>query len=54
MIWIYDSDKMTIGKQIEGSGNPNADGYGELYYAQIGTMVRATTLSLPSINNMVY
>ena len=43
-IWIYDSDKMTIGKQIEGSGNPNADGYGELYYAQIGTMVRANDL----------
>ena len=35
---------MTIGKQIEGSGNPNADGYGELYYAQIGTMVRANDL----------
>ena len=43
-IWIYDSDKMAIGKQIEGSGNPNADGYGELYYAQIGTMVRANDL----------
>ncbi|MDD2951756.1 MAG: DUF5074 domain-containing protein [Parabacteroides sp.] len=43
-IWIYDSDKMTIDKQVEGSGNPNADGYGELYYAQIGTMVRANDL----------
>lgn len=43
-IWIYDSDNMTIGKQIEGSGNPNADGYGELYYAQIGSMLRANDL----------
>ncbi len=40
-IWIYDSDAMTIGKQIEGTGNPNTSGYGQLYYAQIGTMVRA-------------
>lgn len=40
-IWLYDSDKMEIGKQIDGSGNPNGSGYGQLYYAQIGTMVRA-------------
>lgn len=40
-IWIYDSRSMTIGKQIAGSGNPHSSGYGQLYYAQIGTMVRA-------------
>lgn len=40
-IWLYDSNAMTIGKQIEGTGNPNQSGYGQLYYAQIGTMVRA-------------
>jgi len=39
-IWLYDSGKMTIGKQIEGTGNPNSDGYGQLYYAQTGTMLR--------------
>lgn len=39
-IWLYDSDNMTIGKQIRGTGNPNDAGYGELYYAQIGTMLR--------------
>lgn len=39
-IWLYDSDNMTIGKQIKGTGNPNDTGYGELYYAQIGTMLR--------------
>ena len=32
---------MTIGGQIKGTGNPNDEGYGQLYYAQIGTMVRA-------------
>lgn len=40
-IFLYDSDKMTIGKQIKGTGNPNDEGYGQLYYAQIGTMLRA-------------
>lgn len=40
-IWIYDSEKMEIGTQIEGSGNPNSDDYGQLYYGQIGTMIRA-------------
>lgn len=40
-IWLYDSDNMTIGEQIKGSGNPNEDEYGHLYYAQIGTMLRA-------------
>lgn len=40
-IWIYDSDKQVIGGQIEGSGNPNAEGYGQLYYAQVGTMIRS-------------
>lgn len=40
-IWMYDSNQMEIGGQIAGTGNPNAEGYGQLYYAQIGTMVRA-------------
>lgn len=40
-IFLYDSDNMTIGKQIKGTGNPNEEGYGQLYYAQIGTMLRA-------------
>lgn len=40
-IWLYDTDKQTIGSQIKGTGNPNDEGYGQLYYAQIGTMVRA-------------
>lgn len=39
-IWVYDMETMTIGKQIKGTGNPNGSGYGKLYYAQIGTMVR--------------
>ena len=39
-IWVYDMDKMEIGGQIEGSGNPNSEGYGQLYYAQVGTMIR--------------
>ncbi|MDD2436661.1 MAG: DUF5074 domain-containing protein [Massilibacteroides sp.] len=39
-IWLYDIEKMEIGEQIEGTGNPNEAGYGQLYYAQIGTMVR--------------
>lgn len=39
-IWVYDIEKMEIGGQIEGTGNPNGSGYGQLYYAQIGTMVR--------------
>lgn len=39
-IWIYDMERMEIGHQIEGTGNPNSSGYGQLYYAQIGTMVR--------------
>lgn len=43
-IWVYNSDNMTVGKQIEGTGNPNASGYGQLYYAQIGTMIRANDL----------
>lgn len=40
-IWVYDSDKQTIGGQIAGSGNPNSTGYGNLYYAQVGTMLRS-------------
>lgn len=40
-IWLYDSDKREIGGQIKGTGNPNEGGYGELYYAQIGTMLRS-------------
>lgn len=40
-IWVFDSDRLTIGGQIEGTGNPNEAGYGQLYYAQIGTMLRA-------------
>ncbi|WP_085535153.1 DUF5074 domain-containing protein [Massilibacteroides vaginae] len=40
-IWIYDIENMTIGGQIAGTGNPNGSGYGQLYYAQIGTMVRS-------------
>lgn len=40
-IYPFDMDKMEIGKQIEGTGNPNGSGYGQLYYAQIGTMLRA-------------
>lgn len=39
-IWLYDIEKMEIGNQIEGTGNPNGSGYGQLYYAQIGTMIR--------------
>lgn len=39
-IWVYDMEQMEIGHQIPGTGNPNEDGYGQLYYAQIGTMVR--------------
>lgn len=39
-IWSYNSDNMTIGKQIKGTGNPNEEGYGQLYYAQIGAMIR--------------
>lgn len=39
-IWIYDIENMEIGGQIEGTGNPNSSGYGQLYYAQIGTMIR--------------
>lgn len=39
-MWIYDMDNMEIGGQIEGSGNPNSSGYGQLYYAQVGTMLR--------------
>jgi hypothetical protein len=31
---------MEIGRQIAGTGNPNSTGYGQLYHAQIGTMVR--------------
>lgn len=40
-IWVYDSDKQTIGGQIKGSGNPNEAGYGNLYHAQVGTMIRS-------------
>lgn len=40
-IYLYDSDKQVIGSQIKGTGNPNEGGYGQLYYAQIGTMVQA-------------
>lgn len=36
-IWVYDSDRMTIGGQIAGTGNSS----GSLYYSQIGTMIRA-------------
>jgi len=40
-IYVFDNDNLTIGGQIKGTGNPNDEGYGQLYYAQIGTMVRA-------------
>ena len=40
-IWLFDSDNLTIGSQIKGTGNPNSDGYGAQYLAQTGTMVRA-------------
>ena len=43
-IWIFNSDDLTIGGQIKGSGNPNDGGYGALYYAQIGTMLRVNDL----------
>lgn len=39
-VWVLDLDKMQIKGQIAGTGNPNASGYGQLYYAQVGTMVR--------------
>lgn len=39
-IYPFDIDKMEIGEQIKGTGNPNGSGYGQLYYAQIGTMLR--------------
>lgn len=39
-IWIYDMDKMEIGGQIEGTGNPNGTSYGQLYLGQVGTMIR--------------
>lgn len=39
-VWIYDIEKMEIGGQINGTGNPNSSGYGQLYYAQIGNMIR--------------
>jgi hypothetical protein len=39
-IWVYDIENMERGNQIPGTGNPNSSGYGQLYYAQIGTMVR--------------
>jgi hypothetical protein len=39
-VWIYDMEKMVIEKQIEGTGNPNSSGYGQLYYGQIGTMIQ--------------
>ncbi len=39
-IWVFDIEKMEIGSQIAGTGNPHTSGYGQLYQAQIGTMVR--------------
>jgi len=39
-IWLYNTDNMTMGHQIPGTGNPNSGGYGQLYYAQVGTMLR--------------
>jgi len=39
-IWVYDIEKMEIGRQIEGTGNPDSSDYGQLYYAQVGTMLR--------------
>ena len=39
-IWLFDIDNLKIGSQIEGTGNPSEDGYGKLYYAQIGNMLR--------------
>lgn len=39
-IYPFDIDKMEIGEQIDGTGNPNGSGYGQLYYAQIGNMLR--------------
>lgn len=39
-IWVYNMETGEIGGQIEGTGNPNASGYGQLYHAQIGTMIR--------------
>ena len=45
-IYVFDNDNLTIGGQIKGTGNPNDEGYGQLYYAQIGTMVRANDYML--------
>lgn len=39
-IWVFDIDKLEIGDQIAGTENPNESGYGQLYHAQIGSMVR--------------
>lgn len=39
-IYIYDMDKMEVGAQVKGTGNPNTDPYGSLYKGQVGSMVR--------------
>lgn len=39
-IYIYNIDTKEMEGQVKGSGNPNDDPYGSLYYGQVGTMLR--------------
>lgn len=50
-IYVFDNDNLTIGGQIKGTGNPNDEGYGQLYYAQIGTMYVPMIIFLPYTSN---
>ena len=43
-IWLFDTDNLSIGRQIEGTANLNTDGYGSLYLGQVGSMVRANDM----------
>lgn len=39
-IWVFNINTLTIENQIAGTENPNESGYGQLYHAQTGTMIR--------------